>query len=45
MASSGANTANHLYEYALDKDGTGYGAFKTMTNANLAAETGISPTV
>lgn len=43
MAISGQNTANHLLEYALDKDGTGYGAWKTMSNANLAAETGIDP--
>jgi hypothetical protein len=45
MAITGANTANHLCEYALDKDGTGYGAWKTLTNANLAAETGVDPVV
>lgn len=42
FAASGANTANHLYEYALDI-GAGFGPFKTMTNGNLAAETGINP--
>jgi hypothetical protein len=43
MAVTGTNaTTNHLYEYDLDK-GVGYsGTFKTMSNANLAAETGIS---
>jgi hypothetical protein len=44
FASSGANTANHSYDYALDK-GTGFGAWKTMSNANLAAETGIDPVI
>jgi hypothetical protein len=43
MAISGANTANHTLEYSLDKDGTGYSAWKTLSNANLAAETGIDP--
>lgn len=42
FAASGASILNHLYEYALDK-GAGYGSFKTMTNVNLAAETGIDP--
>jgi hypothetical protein len=45
MAVQGTNTANHLFEYSLDKDGTWYWAYKTLSNANLAAETGISPTV
>jgi hypothetical protein len=44
FASSGANTANHSYDYALDK-GTGFGVWKTMSNANLAAETGIDPVI
>jgi hypothetical protein len=44
-AVAGANTGNHLYEYAVDTTGAGFGAWKTLTNANLAAETGISPTV
>lgn len=46
MAATGTNqTTNHTYEYALDKDGTGFGAWKTLSNANLAAETGIDPVV
>jgi hypothetical protein len=45
FAVTGSNTANHLYEYSLDKDGSGFGAWKTMTNLNLLAETGIDPVV
>jgi hypothetical protein len=45
MALTGANTGNHQIDYALDKDGTGFGAWKTLTNANLLAETGIDPVV
>jgi hypothetical protein len=45
MASQGTNTANHLFEYDLDK-GTGFsGAWKVLSNTNLAAETGIDPVV
>jgi len=45
FAVTGSNTANHTYEYKLDKDGSGIGAWKTLSNANLAAETGIDPVV
>ena len=44
-AITGNNTANHLYEYALDKDGSGFGAWKTMNSTNLLAETGINPVI
>lgn len=44
-AITGQNTANHLYEYALDKDGAGFGAWKTMNTTNLLAETGIDPVI
>lgn len=45
-AMTGTNTAsNYTYEYDLDK-GSGFsGTWKSLTNANLAAETGISPTI
>lgn len=42
-AVQGQNTANHTYEYALDKDGSGYGSWKTLNSTNLLAETGIDP--
>ena len=42
-AVQGTNTANHTLEYSLDKTGAGFGSWKTLTNANLAAETGIDP--
>jgi hypothetical protein len=46
MASQGTNTANHTYEYDLDKAGAGFsGTWKTLSNANLAAETGIDPVI
>jgi hypothetical protein len=45
MAVTGQNTANHSIDYALDKDGTGYSAWKTLSNANLIAETGIDPLI
>lgn len=39
---SGTNTGNFLIQYDLDK-GTGFsGSFKTLSAANLSAETGIS---
>lgn len=38
---TGTNTGNFTYEYALDT-GAGYGAWKTVSGANLSAET-ISP--
>lgn len=38
---TGTNTGNFTYEYALDT-GSGYGAWKTVSGANLSAET-ISP--
>lgn len=45
FANTGTGLANHTFEYDLDK-GSGFsGTFKTVTNANLLAETGISPTV
>lgn len=37
------NLLNHTFEYALDK-GVGFEAYKTLSTANLLAETGISPT-
>ena len=42
---SGTNhLTKHQYEYDIDK-GTGFsGTYKTLTNANLAAETSVSPT-
>ena len=41
----GTNTGNVTLTYDLDK-GTGFsGTFKALTGANLAAETGISPSV
>jgi hypothetical protein len=41
---TGANSGNHTLWYDIDK-GSGFsGTFKSLTNANLAAETGISPT-
>lgn len=39
---TGTNTGNMTYEYALDT-GSGYGAWKTVSGANLSAES-ISPT-
>jgi hypothetical protein len=45
FANTGTGLANHTFEYDLDK-GSGFsGTFKTVSNANLLAETGISPTV
>ena len=45
LATTGTGTVNHTYEYDLDK-GSGFsGSFKTLNNANLVAETGISPTL
>lgn len=45
LATTGTGVANHLLEYDIDK-GTGFsGTFKTVTNANLFSELGISPTV
>ncbi|NJK44523.1 MAG: hypothetical protein HC933_09735, partial [Pleurocapsa sp. SU_196_0] len=38
---TGTNTANHTLEYAIDT-GAGFGAFKTLSAANLSGET-ISP--
>jgi len=44
-AVTGTNSAtNYLYEYDLDKGNGFSGTWKTVTNANLAAETGINPT-
>jgi hypothetical protein len=45
FAVAGVNTGNHLLEYDLDKGNGFSGVFKTVSNANLAAETGISSTV
>ena len=46
FASSGINNnLNHSFDYALDKDGAGFGPWKSMTNSNLAAETGIDPVI
>jgi hypothetical protein len=42
---SGTNMLNHSFEYDLDKGNGFSGVFKPVSNANLAAETGISPTV
>jgi len=40
---NGTNTGNFTLQYDLDK-GTGFsGTFKTLSGANLSAETGISP--
>jgi hypothetical protein len=45
FANTGMGLANHTFEYDIDK-GSGFsGTFKTVTNANLLAETGISPTI
>jgi hypothetical protein len=45
FAITGTNVAtNHLVQYDMDK-GSGFsGTFKTLSNANLVAETGVSPT-
>ena len=41
---SGTNTGNFTFTYDLDK-GTGFsGTYKSLTAANLSAETGLSPT-
>lgn len=41
---NGTNQASHTFEYDLDK-GTGFtNTYKTVSAANLSAETGISPT-
>lgn len=45
MASTGTNTANHTFEYDLDKGAGFSGTWKTLSNTNLAAETGIDPVV
>jgi hypothetical protein len=42
-AIQGQNTASHTVEYALDKDGTGFGPWRTMNTTNLVGETGIDP--
>jgi hypothetical protein len=46
FAITGTNqVTNHTQEYDIDK-GSGFsGSFKTLSNSNLASETGISPTV
>lgn len=45
MASQGTNTANHLFEYDLDKGAGFSGVFKTLSTINLTNETGIDPVV
>jgi len=46
FAVTGTNaTTNHTFEYDIDKGAGFTGLFKTLSNANLLAETGISPTV
>jgi hypothetical protein len=46
FAITGTNQAtNHLTEYDIDKGNGFSGTFKTLSNANLLAETGLSPTV
>jgi hypothetical protein len=45
FANTGTGLANHTFEYDLDKGNGFSGTFKTVSNANLLAETGISPTV
>lgn len=45
FAVAGVNTGNHLIEYDLDKGNGFSGTWKTLTNANLLAETGVSATV
>lgn len=42
-ATQGQNTANHLYEYDIDKGNGFSGIFKTVNSANLQSETGINP--
>jgi hypothetical protein len=42
FARQGQNVANMTYEYDLDK-GNGWGGWKTCSNANLLAETGLDP--
>jgi hypothetical protein len=42
FAKQGSNVTNFSYEYDLDK-GTGFTGYRTCSNANLAAETGIDP--
>jgi hypothetical protein len=45
FAVTGTNaTTNHLIQYDIDKGAGFSGSFKTLSNTNLAAETGISPT-
>jgi hypothetical protein len=45
FAVTGTNSAtNQLIEYDLDKGAGFSGTFKTLSNVNLASETGISPT-
>lgn len=46
FATTGTNTTtNHTIEYDLDKGAGFSNTFKALSNANLLAETGISPTV
>jgi plastocyanin len=45
FAATGTNaTTNHTIEYDIDKGAGFSGTYKTLSNANLAAETGISQT-
>jgi len=45
FATTGTNVpTNHTIQYDMDKGAGFSGTFKTLSNANLAAETGISPT-
>jgi hypothetical protein len=41
---AGANISNHTFEYDLDKGNGFSNTWKTLTNANLASETGILTT-
>lgn len=45
FAVQGTNFPNHLAEYDLDKGNGFSGSFKTVSNANLLAETGIDPVI
>jgi hypothetical protein len=45
FANTGTGLTNHIFEYDLDRGNGFSGTFKTVSNANLLAETGISPTI
>lgn len=44
MVSQGTNTANHAFEYDVDKGAGFSGTWKTLNTTNLSAEAGVSPT-